>query len=540
MNKTTTHGTDRGCCSDPNCEYGLRNNYFEGKRLTADSFTVEQKYSLGRRRLLNRAIHGWGVVYGYPVTLAAPEKSAGPGRLQIGPGLALDPCGRELLQTERPIEFSELIFLDVNGKQIDRGIALSQNPSPGDGPQQDVCWLLSVHYAEQRTGLVKVKDSCQCEYDEWDRICETVRYSLKPLTGCDQCCDDLDCKLKCDCASGPCCDQPVVPTQQPGKIETDTQAGAEGETADSEAVDGNREEFSEAAIEDPYRDPKIDEPDEHRPRHASHKRGGCHCLCSHLINLNPGAECPPLCEIDKSCGSVWADLLNGVPLACVRVASGECGVTFRDVDQCGPRRLVKRNDLLFDLVRGCDLTQIKDFGWKRWHRQSTPIDFNQFSAAFGPGDGNANEYVTRDFWVEFSRPVRRDTVHRDCFVMTIIFSESHDAWWQMLRVPIVRVHKAETELIDKAWIVVYGPWLRDTVKGAASIFKDKVRVELEVRGDFIVDCNGQTVDANAHGLSPTPTGNGTPGGIFLSTFPVGPAPSQPASDDNEDLIKGVS
>jgi len=45
-------------------------------------------------------------------------------------------------------------------------------------------------------------------------------------------------------------------------------------------------------------------------------------------------------------------------------------------------------------------------------------------------------------------------------------------------------------------------------------------VEIEVRGDFIIDCNGQAVDANAVGLSPGPTGNGTPGGTFVSRFKV--------------------
>ena len=31
-------------CTESKCGPGLRNNYFEGKRLTADSFSVEQKY----------------------------------------------------------------------------------------------------------------------------------------------------------------------------------------------------------------------------------------------------------------------------------------------------------------------------------------------------------------------------------------------------------------------------------------------------------------------------------------------------------------
>jgi hypothetical protein len=205
--------------------------------------------------------------------------------------------------------------------------------------------------------------------------------------------------------------------------------------------------------------------------------------------------------------------------------------------------LVKRNDLLFDLIRGCDLTRIKNIGWAHWHRESDPIEFAAFADAFAPGGDYEPEYVTRDFWVEFSRPVRRDTVRRDCFVMTIITAEPDDAWWETLRVPIVRVKADDTDLVDRATIVVDGRWLRDTLRGAASIFQGRVtRVELEVRGDFIVDCNGQTVDANPHGRIAVPTGNGTPGGTFLSTFLVGPAPapSLPPAYYSEDRIKGVS
>ena len=54
---------------------------------------------------------------------------------------------------------------------------------------------------------------------------------------------------------------------------------------------------------------------------------------------------------------------------------------------------------------------------------------------------------------------------------------------------------------------------------AAASSRGEHAVEIEVRGDFIVDCNGQPVDANAVGLSPAPTGNGTPGGTFLSSLP---------------------
>src|SRR6476646_235598 len=91
----------RDCCSSEACAAGARNNYYPGKRLTADSFRVEQAYQIERRRLLNRAIHGWGVVYGYGVSIQAPDtrvRMPSPGALQLLPGLALDRCGRELLQ----------------------------------------------------------------------------------------------------------------------------------------------------------------------------------------------------------------------------------------------------------------------------------------------------------------------------------------------------------------------------------------------------------------------------------------------------------
>ena len=81
-----------------------------------DTFRVEQKYLLERRHLLNRAMHGWGVVYGYPVAMAAADKNC-PGaeqcQLEIGEGLALDKLGRELFQTEPIIlTFDNVILLN--------------------------------------------------------------------------------------------------------------------------------------------------------------------------------------------------------------------------------------------------------------------------------------------------------------------------------------------------------------------------------------------------------------------------------------------
>src|SRR6185503_5917588 len=142
------------CCTDAVCDSGLRNNYFEGKRLTAESFRVEQRYLLERRRLLNRAIHGWGVVYGYAVTLENDT-------LKIGAGLALDECGRELEETGYEIAIGEVIVIDDHYRRVDSKTAFETH-AKADTKR---CWLLCAHYAERLVESVTAKEGCHCEHE---------------------------------------------------------------------------------------------------------------------------------------------------------------------------------------------------------------------------------------------------------------------------------------------------------------------------------------------------------------------------------------
>jgi hypothetical protein len=483
------------CCTDLRCESGLRNNYYEGKRLTPEMFRVEQQYLLERRRLLNRAIHGWGVVYGYAIAFSDRtdnRREPASSRLTIGPGLALDSCGRELLQSCKiSVSIDDVIFIDDAGRRVDPEKALAglEPPRSNKAPDTRICWLLSAHYTEQSSGGQSVADACGCDRHEWDQTCETVRYSLRRID-CGECCAGDGCELHCDCGTGPCCDsEPTI--RDPRSVE---------------AKDGS-----------PGRDP------DHRP----FKRGGCRCLCDHLTRLGPGEDCGGvLCEVEEPCGRVRIDLGHGVPLACIELVLDDCDSwTFGvDVDACGPRRLVKRNDLLFDLVRGCDLTRISAISWLPWHRTENAVTFSDFSAKFGPSGYQQAEYVT-EFAITFSRPVRKKTVRTDCFAITVLSGEAEGGWLDPQRVPIVRVetrpHPKDPDLVTDARLVVAGGWVEDGLRGRHSVFvADATWVEIEVRGDFILDCNGQPVDANSVGLTPAPTGNGTPGGTMLSTFRV--------------------
>lgn len=515
------------CCTDLQCESGLRNRYFEGKQLTAESFRVEQRYLLDRRRLLNRAIHGWGVVYGFGLKPVLPKKGERlSGLLQVGAGLALDECGRELVQASAmALSVDQVVVFDGEGRRIEasgdidaarlkvaaakaaaeiagaahgvsdqvisgmresleqslaRRIEGIREDRPRPTPRRlPVCWVLSVHYAEQHVAPTPVHDPCSCERTEWEQVCETVRYSLRPID-CFDCCDPQPCELQCDCSDDPCC-------------------GAVGQMENAR---------------------------ERRPC-APVARGGCGCVCEHLTGLDPGGACCELCEIEEPCARVRVDLEHGVPLACLALLEDECGswVFTPAIMPCGPRRMVKRNDLLFDLVRGCDLTRIAEIGWADWHRAAQPMDWPTFRRSFG-GSNPGGEVVTELYWVRFSRPVRAQTVGPDCFEMVIVFPEEEGGWLTELRVPILRVETSGGSGVPAghvtfAKLVVDGGWLNDALDSRRNLFNDApTRVEMRVRGDYILDCNGQAVDANAVGRCAYPSGNGTPGGDFFSTWPV--------------------
>ena len=73
-------------------EQPRRVHFFHGMLLRADDLEVEQQYHQQMRHLHNR-LHGFGVVSGLEVTV-------GRGTVRVEPGLAIDPCGREIVVTQ--------------------------------------------------------------------------------------------------------------------------------------------------------------------------------------------------------------------------------------------------------------------------------------------------------------------------------------------------------------------------------------------------------------------------------------------------------
>lgn len=507
----------RDCCEEA-CPAGARNNYFLGKQLTPDSFRLEQAYGMERRRLLNRALYGWGVVYGF-----ALDDRGGAGELAVGEGLALDELGRELIQARgATLTLDDIVVLDERGQPIEAEDCGLEDRLAKTDPREDDCWLFAAHYAERTLGPVTLRDPCSCDRQEWDQTCETIVFSLRRID-CEDCCRPWHCELSCDCAPDtPCCGEHAHRDNDGERqaLEEELRKRISEAGEDKKRIAELREEYARklAALGD----------EDDVAERAPHGRGGCACLCEHLTGLTLGDDCVRLREVGAC---TRADLAHPVPLACLRLARDECGTwSIAGVaDACGPRRLVKRNDLLFDLINGCDVTRIVEVGWPWGRRQVVPFD--DFLAALGwPGDERYSDQPTRDFWVRFSRPVRIDSLGPEIFSMTVTSDHNDDFWRQEYRVPILSVDTdavaAEPGDPDgharSARIVVATAWLRNTATDDDTIFaQGETRVEIRFFGDLVEDCLGQTVDANRRGRARAPSGSDGPGDTYLSTFTVG-------------------
>ena len=487
MYKTDTPAQPRparpDCCPEPDCACGLRNNYYVGKRLTPDAFTIEQRFLNGRRHLLNRTLFGAGVVKGYAVAYAQDAlRDQPPGCLLVSAGLALDEAGHELLSTETlALRMDDVIVLDESGRPRARC-------KDGRMPfQRGSWWKLCVHYAERAVSRMTVHDECSCERHPWDRVCETVRFSLAPMKDFEACCEKPGCSFECGCPEGGCCGKPVV--GQPRK------AGG-------------------VVAEGPV---------------SPVPRGGCECLC-HAVS-RPLEDCDAVCltPVEDACGPVCVDLQHCVALACVQLVADDCGngAFSRAIEPCGPRPLVLNNRLLFDLIRGCDLTRMR-VGWDRFHGMDEPVPWERFQRSFGNYDKDQG-WVGGIYQVAFTRPVFAATLRPECFAMTVIVRREESRWGRVIRVPIVGL---DLEAGGGAGMAVGArlrfdlTWYREQIEGDASAFNDEIAlVEIEVRGERILDCNGLAVDVDA---------NGTPGGLSFVAFRVGPPPASIEDEKHPD------
>lgn len=130
-----------------------RNNYFYGKRMTARDFQDEQCYFNEKRWLINRTVHGWGVVCGLDVVTPTNDET----KVEVTEGLAIDCCGREIL---------------VCGDAEDRYVSLIPEDHECDQQNEDERIAICLEYDECKREVVNLPSiACdETEKHEFNRI----------------------------------------------------------------------------------------------------------------------------------------------------------------------------------------------------------------------------------------------------------------------------------------------------------------------------------------------------------------------------------
>jgi hypothetical protein len=172
-------------------EFG-RLRYFHGMLLNDTDFKAEQEYHARKRRLLNRALHGSGVVCGLDLT----GKKDGDW-IKVSSGLALDCSGNEIwVPEDRKIDLKSLIP-PKKGK-----------PDPDckedDDKGEIKTYYIGIRYEEKPSNPVSVYlSSGSCEQS----TCENSRFKEGYCIEIAQCCPEKYpvkgfLKAFCDCGEG--------------------------------------------------------------------------------------------------------------------------------------------------------------------------------------------------------------------------------------------------------------------------------------------------------------------------------------------------
>jgi hypothetical protein len=158
------------------CDYNKfrRLRYFHGMLLDEKDFREEQQYHANKRRLLNRMLHGSGVVCGLELKGKKGKKS-----IQVTPGLALDCSGNEIwVPKDLKIDLASLL----PPKNKPKG---EPDCRPVDEEPNLKTYYIGIRYDERPTNPVSVYlPSGDCE----ERTCENSRWKEGYCVEIVECC----------------------------------------------------------------------------------------------------------------------------------------------------------------------------------------------------------------------------------------------------------------------------------------------------------------------------------------------------------------
>jgi hypothetical protein len=155
--------TAEGAESFEHASRTTRLRWFTGRFITARDLTDEQEYHLGRHRLHNRLLHGWGTVCGLGIRPNQRPDCAHEW-VWVDPGIAIDCLGREIILCHREAVHWEV---DPSRTTSEDGLAI-------------LCIRYGECYAEPLPAIVS--DCSHGGATEPGRVVERAELEVHPIT----------------------------------------------------------------------------------------------------------------------------------------------------------------------------------------------------------------------------------------------------------------------------------------------------------------------------------------------------------------------
>jgi hypothetical protein len=449
----------------PTTPWSRRPHFAARQLLTAHQLNAAHEDELERQRLLNKALHGYGVVngFGLPInghgTVAVED-----GCIDLSPGVGLDRHGR---------------ILNWDGGLVAVGDVV------GELPDCEGHYTLRAHYAER---LYPPEECGYCDKDHAVWREQAVVFSLS--LGCehiDRSCvdhpddvclshDDYLC-LRTGGARGPN-HWPIGQSPDLAYLTDNPEPGPLLKTVNGEWC------------YDP--DPEVAIP------------LACIEVCDRTKKNEHKSEYEPDCEpIWEFCGS--------------------------GRDWCEVRPLVYRSPLLYELINCCDVetARVANVSWYSAHQPwSSALRFGAFRRRIMSNDNTDPE---AGFAIRFSKRVDFSTVHPGSVFLTVVYQERRSDYWMTQRIPMKvlpidyqRGEGAEYGTAIGCRLVPDHEWIEAEVATKRSTIFDGFRLELTVRGQIIRDTCGHMIDARPLDVSDDARCADRAGGDFVFAVQVAP------------------
>jgi hypothetical protein len=132
-----------------------RPRFFSGQLLTEEDLNRLDRYIIGKNRLHNRMLFGWGVVNGLEVTCSSCSD-----QVHVSAGYALSPCGDDIVVCkDTSVDICKLANDCCNDKRTDDCGPYAPRPDP-DCEDLEQKWILAICYDETPSrGVTPLRDT---------------------------------------------------------------------------------------------------------------------------------------------------------------------------------------------------------------------------------------------------------------------------------------------------------------------------------------------------------------------------------------------